>query len=146
MLYRVFLINGLLGRKRSKVTICPRIVLNIKISINQCCLFFLIICFLVYINRIYLLEKKLFLMRNKELIQLCVTLFWNTLYTTIIIKVNKKNLQKHNMYTTKELRKKRTPTKDLIGCHSDVLNLSQILDKDLEQKCGQKAWFVRTCF
>ena len=57
-----------------------------------------------------------------------------------------KNLQKHNIYTTKNLRKKRTPTKDLMGWHSDVLNSSQILDKHLEQKCGQKAWFVRNCF
>ena len=60
-------------------------------------------------TRIYFLEKKnLFLIRNKEIIQLCVPLFWNTLYTTKNMKSLIINIQKHNIYTKKKLWKKNS--------------------------------------
>ena len=50
----------------------------------------------------------MFLIRNKEIIQLCVPLFWNTLYTTKNMKSLIINIQKHNINTKKKLWKKNS--------------------------------------
>ena len=50
-------------------------------------------------------------MRNKEIIQICVPLFWNTLYMTKNIKSLIINTQKHNIYTKKKALEKKLQQK-----------------------------------